>query len=458
MSRGRARAWVAAHPEARWLTGVMLLGFALRLTWAIIAVRQPIGLHDPFTYEFYGDQISRGHGYRQLDGQPTAYFPPGYPAALAATFWLVRHTPLPDDLPAAGAGLNIVLGLATIAIAYLLARRLFDVRVARVAAVIVAVYPNFVYHAAIMLSETLFTFLVIAALATLLWKPWPGGRPSRGRLAAFGVLIGLSALVRPVSLVLLPLVAVPMLAARVQWRRALLAVVVATATALAVILPWTARNAHVMGQPVFISLNGGDDLCIGHNPRASGHFDNSPYCDPPKRAALLSHREQELLRDRVHRHEAQQYALHHPVREVGLLFKRAYYLLYNDHDGLVAAESFGQDLWIDRTIVLPLLSLAGNLVFFLVLGAAVVGSRHFADRRRPRHLMLLLACLGLLAVPLATFGDPRFKFPAIPLLALIGAVPLAGLVTRARSALRQWRLRARRPVARRQDRPDVRSA
>ena len=421
----RVRAWLAGHPDAVWLGGILALGFTLRLVWAIIAVRNPVGLHDPFTYSFYGEQIATGHGYRLTETQPTAYFPPGYPFALGFVFWLVHHTPLPDSLPAAGAGFNIILGLATIALGYLLAKRLVNVRVARITGVILAVYPNFVYHAALMLTETLFTFLVMAALATLLWEPWRRGLPSQKRLVAFGLLIGLSSLVRVVSLPLLLLLLIPMRSAGVRWRPALRAALIATMAALVVILPWTARNADVMGKPIFISLDGGDELCIGHNPKATGAFSDKPPCDPPKEVLLLPKPQQEIKRDEIHRRMAIKFAVHHPLDEFTLIFKRAYYLFYNDDDGLIGAQSFGEDQFIDQHTVLPLLKLAANLSFFFVLGAGLIGARRFLDRRRPRHMMVLLSAAGMLAVPLEVFGDPRFKFPAIPFIVMIGAVPLA---------------------------------
>jgi hypothetical protein len=429
----RTRAWLVSHPETAWLGGILTLGFVLRLVWAIVAVRNPVGLHDPFTYSFYGEQIAIGHGYRLPDGQPTAYFPPGYPFALGFVFWLVHHTPVPESLPAAGAGFNIILGLATIALGYLLTKRLVNVRVARITGVILAVYPNFVFHAALMLTETYFTFLVMAALAVLLWNPWHRGLPSRTRLVIFGLLIGLSALVRTVAPPLLLLMLIPMRSAGVRWGPALRATLIATLAALVVILPWTARNADVMGKPIFISLDGGDELCIGHNPHASGAFSDKPPCDPPKSVLLLPKREQEIKRDEIHRHEAIHFAINHPLDEFVLIFKRGYYLFYHDYDGLIGVESFGEDQFIDRQTVLPLLKLLADASWFLVLGAWLIGARRFMDRRRPRHMMLLLSSGCMLALPLEVFGDPRFKYPAIPFMVMIGAVPLARLVARVRA-------------------------
>src|SRR5436190_1973588 len=83
-----------ARPSTATLVfvGILLVGAAARGVWVALTTHVPAGLHDPSVYLSAGDQISRGLGYRYIDGAgPTAYFPPGFPFALGAVFWLVRH-------------------------------------------------------------------------------------------------------------------------------------------------------------------------------------------------------------------------------------------------------------------------------------------------------------------------------------------------------------------------------
>ena len=296
------------------------------------------------------------------------------------------------------------------------------------AAALVAVFPNLIFHSALALSETLFATSVLAAIAVLVWEPWKGGKVPPGRMVAFGALLGLSALVRPQSLVLLPLVALAVRTTGVRWRPAVANVVPAVVAAALVISPWTLRNAVVMHAFVPVSTNGGDDLCIGHNPDAQGGFNLSPYCFKESGPRQQSGAKAEVARDKRGRSEALTYAINHPGRELVLLPLKAYYMLYRDHDGLEAAESYGSDVFIGRRTVLPTLRLAANLFFFTMLIAGIVGAAQLTTREKPRQLMLLLALLGMLTVPLVFFGDTRFKVPAMPLLVLVAAVPLSGLM------------------------------
>ena len=155
----------AARRTRRRLLVIVAVGAGLRLAWVLFASRDPQGLVDPAFYRRYAEQLAAGDGYVLVNGEPTAYYPVGYPAALAALFTVVLRTPLPDDLALATGLFQLVLGVATIVLTYVVGRRLFDDRVGLIAAGIVAVFPNLIFHTAVPLTETLFIFLVMAALA-----------------------------------------------------------------------------------------------------------------------------------------------------------------------------------------------------------------------------------------------------------------------------------------------------
>ncbi|MDZ4278021.1 MAG: hypothetical protein U1B78_02665, partial [Dehalococcoidia bacterium] len=125
-------AW--SRPELRWLAAILVLATVLRIVWIVYATGTPQELQDPLFYLFYGAQIADGNGYRLLDGQPTAYYPIGYPATIGGVLALVKHTPLPDDAEFAVTSFQVLLGVATVALAYGVGRRLFNPAVGLVAA------------------------------------------------------------------------------------------------------------------------------------------------------------------------------------------------------------------------------------------------------------------------------------------------------------------------------------
>ena len=441
-ARSAARRW-----EFWALLAVLALALILRVWWVSYAAREPQGLHDPSLYYFYGHQISNGNGYTVPDlataqqlapelvrqalekgsslisnGQPTAYYPIGYPAALGGVYALVKHTPIPDNFVLANAYFNVFLGVATVGLLYGVGRRLFNVYVGLLAALWLAVFPNLIYHTSSFLTETLFNFLIMAALLVLLAPDWRERPLSRTRLAVFGVMLGLSALVRPISLLFLPLLLIVWLATGIGWRRSLAQTGVALAAGVAVIMPWSIRNFVVMDAPVFISTNLGDDLCIGHHPGASGHFEFGDYCFNDAKYEGLDRKTFEVRRNNDDTRLAVKFAVHHPGAELKLLSRKAWYTWWqHDWDGLWAAESYGDDVFMDPNTRQNLRDIATGFfhVSIVIGGLGLLG--FVLSPRDPRRIFFLLALLAFAGVPLVFFGDARFHVPAIPLLMVAAA-------------------------------------
>src|SRR5688500_9403858 len=121
-------------------------------------------LFDAADFERHADSLASGDGYpsSQLGVEgPTAFRPPLYPVALAAV-----------DLVGGGWTamriLGVLLGVATVALTFLIAQRLWDRRVAVVAGGIAAVFPPLVVLSAALLSELLFLPLALASVWAVL--------------------------------------------------------------------------------------------------------------------------------------------------------------------------------------------------------------------------------------------------------------------------------------------------
>jgi 4-amino-4-deoxy-L-arabinose transferase-like glycosyltransferase len=410
------------------LLGILLLAAAIRAVWVICVARQPLGTHDPAFYISAAEQLSQGKGYHYFDQGTTAYFPPGFPYLLGGLFWIVRHTPIPDDLPDVASALNGVLGTVMVGLVYLLGRRLVGVGVGLTAAALIAVWPNLVFHSGGILSEPLFIDLLLTALLVLLWEPWDHGRVATRRLVGFGAVLGLAALTRPPGLMLIPALFAAGWLGGAGPRRALVQAAIAFGVALAVISPWTVRNAISMHSPILVSTNVGDDLCYGHNPDATGAYLVTGFCEPPE---LPIRRETELRHYKWNTKEAWTYATHHPRREVELLGLRARWGFGDgDNEGLLVVESYKDDRFIDRGLRRTLFVIA-NTWYYACAALALFGLYAFVRRRDDtRLLMMLFAMLGLILVPLMFIGEPRYHLPVLPFVALLAAVPVTALIRR----------------------------
>lgn len=414
--------------RVRWVLGaVVATGAVVRVLWALKA--QPPGeLRDPTFYLVLADHVAAGDGYRygyEANQGITAYYPPGYPVALGALTWLVRGA-LPGTASAFDVAIwfNVALSVATIGLVFVLGRRLAGVRAGLAAAAVWALWPNLIFHSGIVLTETLFLFLLVLTLVVLLGNPRSAAAPGRARLVTAGVLFGLTLLVRPVSIVVAPVLLL------LWWgagaRAALSRLALLGVATVAVLVPWSVRSTLAMDEPVLMSLNFGDNLCLGHNPGASGGFGElGVYCydgDDLRRPEYETRRQSENIS------RALTYIRENPGTTLRRTPSKLRITLQDDYDGLEVAEDFGAGP-IMSSGARSTLELAANAFYLLVAGAAVAGGVVLVRRPDParRGLFLVVAGVVQLAAPLVTFGDARFKMPLYPTLAVCAGVAVAAL-------------------------------
>ena len=192
---------------------------------------------------------------------------PGYPAFL--TLFLDGY---PDDAFVRRVVLaQAALGVVSTLLAYLIALRLLPLPWAFATGVLVATSPHMATISTYLITEALFTALLLAATLSAVVAIESPGR--RWHWMAAGVLFGVACLVRP-QLQLLPLLAFALVLGVRRWRYRLPHALLAVTCFAAVIGPWHARNALLAtpaGQP---------DLLV--NTLYHGSFPNMMYRDDPE--------------------------------------------------------------------------------------------------------------------------------------------------------------------------------
>lgn len=192
---------------------------------------------------------------------------PGYPAFL--TLFMGAH---PDDAFVRRVTLaQAMLGVISTLLAYLIALRVLPLSWAFAAGVLVATSPHMATISTYLITEALFTALLLAAVLAIVVAVLPGSR--RWQWAMAGVLVGAACLVRP-QLQLAPLLALALTLGVRRWRPHLPRLLIALACFAAVAGPWYARNATVeapKNQP---------DLLV--NTLYHGSFPNMMYRNDPE--------------------------------------------------------------------------------------------------------------------------------------------------------------------------------
>ena len=414
------------------LAGIVAVGAVLRVAWAT-QVRFPRVLADPFFYVMLGGSLADGHGYAYPSFDPvtgliagyapTAYYPPGYPLFLGGVFRLADTWPGEASRFGVAVAANVVLSVALVGLVFALGRRLAGPVVGLAAGAVTALWPNLVFHSGVALTETLFLCLFVLMMLVALATPEVARHPGRRRLLVMGVLVGLVILVRPVSVVVAPLLLI------LWWSDGVGAAarrmtLVAGAT-VAVLAPWAILSTDRMNAPVLVSLNVGDNLCIGYHDGADGSFELARQCTSG--FTDLDRPEYETRRQSANIGQAFTYIRNHPGDVVALIPPRAGYTLLDDHDGLAAAEDYGAHP-LFRSSTRAILGRIADAYYVGVLGLAAVGiivivrRGLWSDRRW--QFLVLSAPVQLLS-PLLTFGDPRFKMPIYPAVATCAGAAIA---------------------------------
>ena len=246
------------------------------------------------------------------------------------------------------------------------------------------------------------------------WTPW-----------LFGLAVGLIALTRGEG-VLLPIV--PMAfwwrtVPRREWLKRTAALLVA---AVLTIAPWTIRNAAEMHAFVPVSTNSMTTLLVGHNPRANG----GRVLPPPSFLARIrkgTPQQQELAEARLARREAIQWALHNPLKELGLIPRKLIALWQPDSDSIRYFLNAPGDRQVGTSgnVVLPVLAdVPGDALLFLTIASLIVlGARRLWRSDPAMRAVLAFLALCLVNYGFVYYGQFRYHLPMQPLMILI-ATPL----------------------------------
>ena len=241
---------------------IWALYFALRVAVLMIGVAPT---SDAEWYYTRAISLAAGHGYLDNSGQPTAFWPPGWPIALSLVFAQFGASPVVLGL------FNLASAMLTGLLTLALGRRLFGSEAAaRAGLLLLAVYPNAIGYVPLALTEVFYTALLMAGCWTLVT------RTNRWQLLAAGLIFGFATLVKAQTLIVIPLLfAIEWLRARDIWRRfpplfgeGLLVLAIAMLT----VLPWTIRNHQQLGHWVMVSTNGGYTLLTGNHDTATGGY------------------------------------------------------------------------------------------------------------------------------------------------------------------------------------------
>ncbi len=377
------------------------LGAVLRLSLLISKWNEGLGFNDSLYYSFQAQQNAHGHWFRMVfTNGPGAEHPPlasllMTPASLLphVVFWQ-RAT-------------NTLLGISIIPLVALLGFRVAGRRVAVIAAVIAAVYPNLWMNDSLVMSESASVFFVV--LAVLCARRLQQRFDTRSAVL-LGAVIGLAALSRSELILLGPLLALVGCRSRalVEWaKRGVLVLVVAGA----VVVPWMVYNSTRFDARVLLSTNEGSTL-LGSNCDATysgpgmGGWLTSCQSDviigPDEDASELSRREHRLAVQYIRQHKRRL-----PLVVSARLLRTADLFGLEDLVATDVADRRGR--WQ---------SWSGIISWWLLAPFAAVG---WWRLRRPSGAILLAPVISVFVTAALFYGAHRLRAPMEPIVVVCAA-------------------------------------
>jgi len=361
--------------QHKWLLAIAVLALLLRLAYAAASG----ALTHPQVWEqsqIATNLLERHEFSFEWNGTTyRAYCEPMYPFVLAGV-----------QNQTAMVLLQIVVAAFTVWLTGRLAESATGVPAAGpVAALLMAIHPGFIRYSSVLHPLTFDTLLVVAAALALITRRW---------LAA-GALIGLGVLTRPTILLL------------TLFQRRIAAVLIT----IAIIAPWTIRNAVVLHDFVLTRSGTGFVFWLGNNPNATGSavdvHGRTMLEAAPREFQSRIHAADELARDRIFREAAWAYIAANPIAAIGRIARRLYYFWW-------FSPEWGAQYSATQKIVYRLWW--SFLLLLIVAGATVA-------RRREVWLLVAMALLVSLAQSVY-YVEGRHRLAIEPLLLPMAALTL----------------------------------
>jgi 4-amino-4-deoxy-L-arabinose transferase-like glycosyltransferase len=400
------------------LTIALVTGLLVRL--AILWQTPDLGTRivDEQHYRQIAQNIGSGNGFAWGPGAPTSIRPPLYPAMLAA-IWAVAGS---DDLQAVRI-VQIVLGLGTAGLVYAIGARIYGPKVGRWAAAVCWLYPSFIFFNFLILTETLFTFLLVAFL---LFTVGLVQHPRAWTAVACGTTLGLAALTRsilwPMPIVLCPLLA---LLIRAPLPRRLALPCLVAAGYLLVVTPWAIRNTRLQGVPTVVDTMGGINLRMGN-------YEYTPDDRMWDAVALTGDKSwvhgidkdlpgqhvTEGVKEKWAQRKAVEFMRAHPMVTL-----RRSVIKFADFWGL--EREFMAGVQNGMYTPAPWFQILGSaaivLAYVAVVMAGAAGIWLAAPEDRRMHIVLLLPVLIIMGAHTIVFGHSRYHLPLIPIFGVYAA-------------------------------------
>jgi 4-amino-4-deoxy-L-arabinose transferase-like glycosyltransferase len=410
----------SAAAAARSIWPLLAAGLAVRIVLWFWWSGLPIRIVDEESYQSLAVALVERGEFGFEPGVPTSLRPPLYPAFVAGLYSVFGT----DALQVVRL-VQLLLSLLIVVIAAQLATAAFSPRVGWWTAAFCCFYPSLLGANNLLLTETLFTLLLMTS-CLLVVKAWQSG--SAMGFAWAGAAIGLGALTRSVLWLFPPVLSLFLLALwPVPWQRRLLGTALLVASFALVIGPWAVRNTKLQQTLVLVDVMGGRNFMMGnyeHTPMFRAWDAISIDGERSWHAVLRRDYPSTgpLTQGQIDKH-AMRAGLDFVKRHPGLSLQRAvakFFAFWQLERELVAGAARGYFGPVNRVgLLIMTVVIFGSYV--LALWSGLFGMFLAPPKDWRVHAFFILTMAFICGIHTLVFGHSRYHLPLMPIVLMYSA-------------------------------------
>ncbi len=415
--------------------GIFVLAYALRFIYMLQMQSSPHFFSptmDPLFHDTWAQNIADGNWI----GSKVFFRAPFYAYFLAVVYKIFGHSYIIPRL------IQHLVGSFSCVLIYLLARRLFDRKVAVVAGLIAATYGMLLYFEGELLLDSLLVFFDLLLILLLLRAR---DVPKLSRWFVCGLVLGLSAVTRPNILFFIPFVWLWMywvFKNTKSFKKIAIYAAWFLLGSILVICPVALRNLLAGGDPVLIASQGGINFYIGNNENADGlsaifyheHWEYRDFQLAAEKETGRGLRPSQV--SNFYYRKGLDFFLQRPSQALKLLVKKLY-LFWSRFE-----ISNNQDIYFYRRYsslirILPLgfwfigpLGLTGMILSFWSVRRNKKSRAEEVADKRIKILLPFFFVFSYMITVVMFFVPARFRLPVIPFLIVFCSFTLVWLVRR----------------------------
>jgi tetratricopeptide (TPR) repeat protein len=444
LTRFHLQSHIISREKAIFL-GIFLFAFLFRLIHILQYKDNPFFttlLGDPSYYDNWAQKIAQGlFRGAEPDGGELAFFRgPVYALILAAFYWIFGHDVLIPRI------FQAILGAMSCVLVALIARKLFDRKVAILAGFIAALCGSLIYFDGEILVTSLVVFFNL--LVVLLLIGWVKGfensnfdiKNSAIKILGIGLLMGLSAVARPNILlffaVLLVYLLIRFIKSGIRGRSVVIVLSIFVFGTSLPILPVTLWNLLAGKDFVIISYQAGVNFYIGNNPHSDGRSAIIPGVGTDWDEVSIAERD---LGKRLKPSEVDRYWLKKGFQFIrenpkssSILFIKKFLYFWNGYEIGNNQETylFTKQFPLLNSLIfrIPLLANVSLHIPFGILGSLGILGIWLAWREKKPIAIPFLFLLSYIFGVILFFVSDRYRLPAVPIVIIFSAYALTRVI------------------------------